>query len=46
MRVVVCGSPSWDFDMIVQDEIVKLHRWCRIHGQKLLIINSLSISSN
>ncbi len=39
MRVVICSSPSWDFDLIVQDEIVKLHRWCRIHGQKLLIIN-------
>lgn len=39
MRVVICGSPSWNFDLLVQDEIVKLHRWCRIHGQKLLIIH-------
>jgi len=39
MRVVVCGSPSWNFDLVVQDEIVKLQRWCRLHGQKLLIIH-------
>jgi hypothetical protein len=39
MRVVVCGSPSWNFDLVVQDEIVKLHRWCRLHGQKLLVIH-------
>jgi hypothetical protein len=39
MRVVVCGSPSWNFDLVVQDEIVKLHRWCRLHAQKLLIIH-------
>lgn len=39
MRVVICGSPSWNFDMVVQDEVVKLHRWCRLHGQKLLIIH-------
>ncbi|MGW8182199.1 MAG: hypothetical protein ACWGQW_26015, partial [bacterium] len=39
MRVVICGSPSWNFDLIVQDEIVKLQRWCRLHGQKLLVIH-------
>lgn len=38
MRVVICGSPSWDFDLVVQDEIVKLYRWCRTRGHKLLII--------
>ncbi len=39
MRVIICGSPSWNFDLVVQDEIVRLYRWCRIHGQKLLIIH-------
>ena len=38
MRVILCGSPQWNYDQIVVDEVVKLRRLCRDKGEKLLII--------
>ena len=39
MRVVLCGSAHWNYDKIVEDEIVKLHRQSRLDGKKLLVIH-------
>lgn len=38
MRVVLCGSPQWNYDQIVIDEVVRLRRLCRERSEKLLII--------
>ena len=38
MRVVLCGSPQWNYDQIVIDEVVRLRRLCRTKSEKLLII--------
>ncbi|MEM7009828.1 MAG: hypothetical protein AAF462_11915 [Thermodesulfobacteriota bacterium] len=38
MRVIICGSPQWNYDQIVIDEVVKLRKLCRERAEKLLII--------
>ena len=39
MRVVICGSPQWNYNQYVEDEIVKLLRQSRLEGKQLLIIH-------
>ncbi len=39
MRVVICGSPHWTYDRIVQDLILRLRKESHSKGKELLIIH-------
>ena len=36
--MIICGSPQWNYDQIVVDEVMRLRRLCRGKSEKLLII--------
>lgn len=39
MRVVICGSPHWNYDILVRDEIVRLKRQSALSGTSLFVIH-------
>ena len=39
MRVVICGSPHWTYDRIVEDLILRLRKESHAKGKELLIIH-------
>lgn len=39
MRVIICGSPHWNYNRYVEDEIVRLLRQSRLEGKHLLVIH-------
>ena len=43
MRVVFCGSPQWNYDQVVVDEVVRLRRLCRDRSERLLIITGSEV---
>lgn len=39
MRVIICGSPHWSHNRIVEDLIIKIRQESHINGKELLLIH-------